>query len=117
MATSALCGYSGSVTGPGATEVTQWEITQTQEAVEATSFESAGWKERVACLKGATGSFRSVGSSSEVGLHTGCSFKDNAAGYTISGSIVINQITVDTPVDGIVSFTHTFSFTGNITAS
>ena len=117
MASNAICGSGGSVTGPGATEIVSWEITQTVDAIDATSMSSLGWKERVACLKGASGTFKSIGSSSTVGAHAGCQFKDAAAGYTISGAIIISKITVGTPVDGIVSFDHAFSFTGSIVAA
>ena len=110
---------NGSVSGAtGATEVTEWEIIQNVDAQEATSFDSAGWKERIACLKGATGSFKSIGASSTVGTHAGCVFKDaQIGGYTISGTIIISRITVGTPVDGIVNFNHEFSFTGAVTAA
>jgi len=117
MATNALCGMGGSVAGAtGALEITNWEITQTIAAQEATSFASNGWKERIACLKGATGNFKSIGASSTVGKHAVCVFKDAAAGYTISGAIVISKIQVSTPVDGIVSFNHDFTVTGIFTA-
>jgi hypothetical protein len=113
-ATAALCGYSGEVTGPsGVTEVTQWDVTLNVDAQEATSFDSDGWKERIACLKGGSGTFRSIGASSEVGAQTG-SFKTNALGLTIAGNIIITKIDVETPVNGIVSFTHSFNFTGAI---
>ncbi len=98
MATNSLCGMGGSVTGAtGATEVYFWEITQTVDAIEATSFDSDGWKERIPCLIGATGTFKSQGSSSTVGAHAGCTFNDAAAGYTNTGNIVISNIAVSTP--------------------
>ena len=118
MATAAICGSAGSVTGAtGATEVSFWEITLAIDAVEATSFASAGWKERVPCLRGASGSFKSIGSSSTVGKHNACAFIDQIGHETISGTIVISKITVGTPVDGIISFNHEFSFTGTVTAA
>lgn len=115
MATSALCGYSGTVTNAGAsTEVTQWEITLNVDAQEATSFESDGWKERIACLKGGSGTFRSIGTSSTVGAHASAAFKTASAGLTITGNIIITRIDVETPVNGIVSFNHSFNFTSTI---
>lgn len=116
MASSAICGSGGSITGTGATEIVFWEITQTVDAIDASSMASAGWKERVACLKGASGTFKSIAVSSTVGAHAGCVFLDAAGGYSISGNIVISKITVGTPVDGVVSFDHSFSFTGTVTA-
>lgn len=112
MATASICGLGGSVTGTGATEIYKWEVTINKDAIEATSFDSAGWKERVACLIGASGTFSSRGSHSTVGLHAGTAFKTSASGVAITGDIVISKITVSTPVDNIVNYDHTFVFTG-----
>lgn len=115
--TTALCGMGGTVTVTGATEVTNWSVTQTVDAIDATSMSSSGWVERVGCLKGATGNFRSIGAAASVGAGSG-TFKTAAAGgYSISGSIIVTKVAVDTPVDGIVSYTHDFNFTGEITVS
>jgi hypothetical protein len=118
MGTASICGYAGSITGPGSSEVTNWEITLNLDAQDATSMASAGWRERIACLKGASGTWRSIGTSSTVGKHASCTFKDTpTGGISIVGDIVISKITVGTPVDGIVSFVHDFTFTGTITCS
>jgi len=113
MSTSALCGMNGSITGTSALEINAWEITLTVDTPEATSFDSNGWKERVACLEGATGTFTSIGASSTTGLHAGCVFKTApAAGMTVTGDVIITRISDGTPVDGIVTFNHEFTFTG-----
>jgi hypothetical protein len=119
MSTAALCGYAGSISGPaGATECTNWEVTLNVDAQDATSMDSAGWKVKIACLKGANGTFRTVGGSSTVGKHTNCSFQDApTGGVSVDGDIVISKINISTPVDGIVSFVHDFNFTGDITCS
>jgi hypothetical protein len=119
MSTASVCGYTGSVSGIGGlTEVTNFEITLTVDISEATSFDSGGWKMRIPCLQGATGTFRCVGVSSTVGLHAGCTFKTaNAGGMTIAGDIIISRIAVGNPVDGMVTFVHDFTFTGPITVS
>jgi hypothetical protein len=119
MATSALCGSGGVVTGVGSvSEVTRWTIDQTIEALDATSMASNGWKERIACLKGATGSFTCVGVAPAVGPDASVTFKTaSVGGYTISGGIIISKVTVNTPVDGVVSFDAEFVFTGTITVS
>ena len=112
MSTAALCGMNGTLTGTSALEVAAWEINLTNDAPDATSFESNGWKERVPCLIGANGTFKSIGQSSTVGLHAGCNFTTGGGGSTISGDIIISRITIGTPVDGIVTFDHEFVFTG-----
>ena len=119
MSTNAICGWAGSITGAtGALEITYWEITLVVDTPEATSFASNGWKERVPCLQGGSGTFRSLGASSTVGKHAGVQFKSApSAGLTISGDIVISKIAVGTPVDGLVSFVHDFVFTGTFTAA
>ena len=118
MATASLCGYKGSITGAtGALEIQYWEINHNVDAQEVTSFDSAGWKTRIPCLSGATGNFRSVGHPSLIGLRPNCTFKDDAlGGYTISGNIIITKIGHETIVDGVVTFTHDFTFTGTVTA-
>jgi len=118
MATSALCGMAGTVTGSGGgTEITRWTIDQTIEALDATSMASAGWKERIACLKGATGSYSCVGGSPSVGPATGSFKTKSSGGYSIGGAIIVSKVTINTPVDGVVSFDAEFTFTGTITVS
>lgn len=120
MATAALCGMSGTVTGiTGITEITKWTVDQTIDALDATSMASAGWKERIACLKGATGTFTTVGDEAAVGPDASAVFdtKSGVGGYSISGDIIITKVTINTPVDGVVSFDHEFVFTGTITVA
>jgi hypothetical protein len=117
MATAAICGTGGSVTGvSGVTEVKNWNIDRSIEAQEATSFSSSGWKEFVACLKRGTGSFISIGGPGTVGPAS-ATFKTATAGCTISGNIIISKITVEVDVNSIVTYTHDFVFTGAITVS
>lgn len=117
--TAALCGMGGVVTGAGAaTEITNWQITRTIDLQDATSFASAGFKERVGCLKGATGTFNSIGSKSLAGLTTGVAFKTAAAGgFVISGNVIITKAEVVTDVNGLITYAHNFVFTGAVTAS
>ena len=112
MATAAICGMGGVVTGI-ASEITNWEISRTVDALDATSMASAGWKEKVACLKGATGSAKAFNKGS-IGSASGSFKTASLGGNTISGSIIINRITCTTSVDGLVEFNHEFTFTGAI---
>ena len=115
MATQALCGYAGTVTGVAGGEIKEWNISLVNDAPEATSFESDGWKEFVPCLVSGSGSFKS-NMPAEVGATSG-QFEDGGSGITISGDIIITKITDTTPVDGIVTFNQDFVFTGKITCS
>lgn len=118
MATSALCGSGGVVTGAGGgTEITNWTIEQTIEAMDATSMSSAGWTEAIACLKGASGTYRAIGVAPVVGSAS-ATFKTAATGgYQIAGTILVRKVTEENTVDDVVSFTADFVFTGAITIS
>jgi len=121
-ATLALCGQSGSIGGiTGGLEVTEWNMELTVESIDATSMGAAGsngWKEKIACVKGGSGNFITIGSMSAVGLQAGCSFVDAAVGgTTISGSIIVTDIQITTPVADKVAWDHKFLFTGAITAA
>jgi hypothetical protein len=119
MATSALCGTSGTVTGPGgATEVVAWEVTRTVEAVDATSMDSDGFVERLACLKGGSGSFTTIGAPASAVGATSISCKTAASGgMTISGAIILTSVGYAVDVNGRAEYPHTFVFTGPITAA
>ena len=116
MSTAALCGLGGSITGSTATEISSWEVTLHQDTPEVTSMDgSAGWKEFIACLKGASGTMVTY-KHPTVGLHTNCTFTDSAGGYDIVGDIIINKIDDANPVEGAIAFTSDFVFTGTVTA-
>ena len=115
MATSALCGMGGTATSSnGAVEVIKFEVDQMVDAIDATSLSSNGWKEKVACLTGASGSYTCIGGVPVVGAGTATFTTPSSS---IGGSIIVSQVTVDTPVDGIVSATATFVFTGTVTVT
>jgi hypothetical protein len=115
MATSALCGSTGSITG--VTEITAWDITLNVDTPEATSMASEGWKERVPCLRGGSGSMKTI-VKKITGPYNGVAFKSSASGgITVTGNIIVNKCTPNTPVDGIITYTSDFIFTGSITAS
>ncbi len=116
MATAALCGMSGTITGiTGLTEITNWEVSRTVEALDATSMASAGWKERIACLKGATGSCKSYQKPAMGAASVTLDTLAGAGGNTIAGAILISKITCTTDVNNVVEFATDFTFTGAIT--
>jgi len=115
MATAAICGYDGSVSGvTGVTEVTQWTISRTVDANDATSMDSIGWKEFIACLKGGSGSFTSIGHEAAVGSYTATFKTKSSGGATISGAIIVQKCSVESSVAGIVTYNHDFVFTGAV---
>jgi hypothetical protein len=121
MATMALCGQSGSVGSiTGGLEVTEWNLDLVVDSIEATSMGAAGsngWHEKIPCLKGGSGNFITIGSMSAVGS-TAATFTDaSVGGTTISGTIIITDIQISTPVAEKVAWDHKFVFTGTITAA
>lgn len=112
MATSALCGYTGSVSVCG--EVTNIKVEVDLDAPEATSMSSAGKKERVPCLKSWSGSFDSYQLGTTIGAHASVTFT-LATGKTLAGNIIITNIDVNDEVAGIVSYSYTFIGSGAAT--
>lgn len=118
MTTAALAGYAGVVSGPsGIGEITNWTLNIEIAALDATSMDSAGWREYIAGLQGVTGSFRSIkskltmnGTAVSLTLQTA-----TASGVSISGSAFLIKETPSVPVDGVVSWDFDFVFTGSVT--
>ena len=117
MATNAICGCNGTVSAGDATEVTDWKINQSVDVLDATSFDSVGWKERVGCLRRASGTFRCIGAKPTLGPATGSFSTAVTGGLTVSGSIIINKVTKEVVIDSLVSYNCGFVFTGTITCS
>jgi len=116
MTTAAISGKAGSVTnGGGADEITEWSVTLTTEALDATSMSSDGWREFIEGLQGATGSFTAIGSRPVTGSQSGISL--NTGNVTISGDVIISSVEASTPVDGVVTYSADFSFTGEVSAA
>jgi hypothetical protein len=120
MATTALSGKNGTaVIGSSTYEVTQWQANLEHEMVDGTSFESAGWKEFVPGLQGATGSLTMIGgigpdtSSAAVSLELAVS--TTSGDLKITGSAFLQTRGASTPVDGRVEYTADFTFTGAVT--
>ena len=113
MSTYAKCGSTGSVSLGG--EITNWSLSLEQDAPEATSMASLGNREYIACLKSASGSFDSETSIGVIGAKTGVDFVNLIE--TISMDIIITDVAVTAPVDGIVTFKYTWVSTGPIAIS
>ena len=118
-ATTAIAGFSGSITGPtGFVEVTQWKLTLTTAALDATSMASAGFEEFITGLKGAKGTATCQGTVIPVqGLSAGTLKTASTGGATISGSILIHEVGIGVPVEGKVTYDVSFNFTGSITVA
>ena len=111
MATASKCGSTGSVNGFG--EIIKWTLNLNQEALEATSMDSGGVKEYIACLKSADGSFSSLVPGGAIGAHAGVTFTNDLDSWTMD--IIITDLKTTVDVNAVVSFEHTFESTGAIT--
>lgn len=111
MATTAIAGYSGTISGVGSNaEVTKWEIKVTAKKLDATSFASGGWRDYVVGLIGATGSADTNTPPPAQGTTASISFTTTAV--TITGSAIITKAATTTDVSGKVTHSVEFKFTG-----
>ena len=116
MSTTALSGKSGTLTGAGAcgaTEIKNWAVTATIDALDATSMASAGWKEHIAGLMGISGTFTCVGTNPLEGAiaqtaAATLSLLTSSDGVTIEGKALITSAEASVSVDGIVTFNCSF---------
>lgn len=113
MATGAVCGYTGS-TSLG-TEVTAWEVNLLEDTPDATSMDSNGFKEFIACLQSAEGTFDSQVPTCVVGGVAGVTFTNDIE--EIEMDVIVTAITVTTPVEGKVTYRHTFVSTGPVSVA
>lgn len=117
-ATTAIAGYSGSISGPtGFTEVTQWKLTVTTDKLDATNMGSAQYKEWVGGLSGAEGTATTQGTVIPArGTLAAATLKTKSTGgATIAGSIIVDKVDVGVPVDGKVTYDISFAFSGSVT--
>ena len=110
MSTTTKSGVEG--TTSYGTEVTRWNLKITTDMLDASSMSSAGWKEHVPGLVGVSGSFTS-NLVLTTGAHAGISLTD-ALGIAYTCDVIVTNVKVHTPVDGVVEFTADFegSLTG-----
>jgi len=119
MSTSAISGKAGVVTGANsASEITEWSVSVTAEALDATSMDSDGWREFIIGLEGATGSLTCIGARPTSGAAASLSLKTKAAGgVEISGAAILSSIETSESVDGVVSHAAEFTFNGEVTVA
>jgi len=113
MSTNSQCGYDGSISF-GA-EVVEWTLDQLVDAIEATSMDSAGYKEFIPCLESAEGTFTTLDPSGVPGMVTSATFANDIHTYDLD--LIITNVTIGTPVDGRVSYRYSWISTGEVTVS
>jgi hypothetical protein len=118
MATAAISGYTGSVSGSAGTEIKKWQATPKATLLDATSMASAGWEEFIVGLQGCAGTFDCIGTPPVVSTSSiTLTLKTATSGTTITGKALISDVAYNTPVEGVVTYTATFKFTGTVTVS
>lgn len=126
MATTAISGHNGSVTGLGTVEVREWSAELEYDLADATSMASAGFKEYVTNLQG--GTFRltiyskamptvqtytsGIGAALTLALISG-----GSGAMKVSGSGFVERVSPAVPVDGILKYEVRGRFTGAITVA
>jgi hypothetical protein len=119
MATTAISGHDGSITGPsGMSEVINWKADITIRELEATSMASAGWEEFIEGLKGASFSGSCQGTTLPTrGLSAITLKTKSTGGITLTGSAIIGKVGITDPVDGKVTYDFDGKFTGSVAIS
>ena len=114
MATAAISGKTGTVDGATTGEITQWNVNVSQELLDATSFGSAGWREFILGLQGATGTLESL---QEFTGGATLTLDNSAGGSSITGNVLFGDDIHTNETAGIRSYSHTFTFTGEVTVA
>jgi len=122
MTTSAVTGKAAVITiGTAVAEANAFSVDRNTDAVEATSFDSAGNREYVAGLFGWSGSFTTLRLINKTGAQAAATFAAGAtagtSNPTIAGAIIITNEPIALTVDGITSYGYTFTGTGACTAA
>ena len=115
-----LAGKGGYVITASTTAIAgirSWTLDRTIDMLETTDFGSSGDKEYIAGLKGWSGTFEGFKDGVPLGLGTTVSlalYESSAGGQVWSGAAFLNNLTVNTAVDGLVSYAYSFQGTGSI---
>lgn len=124
MANNSLSGKLGTVTGvTGVSEITRWNAAIASDALDATSINSAGWREFKLGLQGATGSLSAYGNAAPTFPTDGSPtvtlslVTDSGAAVTVAGDAILNNINIESTVEGVVLFTADYTFTGAVTVT
>ena len=119
MATAALAGHSGTVTGlTGIDEIKEWDCDIEFDLMDATSMLSAGWKEFIVGLKSGSGSLSAIGDTSPsiagtqiASLKLDCG---GAGALRVSGAAYLSNVTFKVAHDGLVEYGASFQFDGAV---
>ena len=119
---ASISGKNGKVTMASAdTQVKNWSLNYDAGLYETTNFDDSGYRTYITGFTGWDGTYECNYSSSNSAVPgaTGTIVLRTSTGATgyWSGSVVITNMTVNTPVDGLVTQNYTFQGTGALTAN
>jgi len=116
MATSAISGKDASASNVGgATEIRNITVEEIVDLLDATSYDSGGNREYVQGLQGVNFSWQNIGTKPSRGSNASMEFA--SGGNTWSGTGLIGNVSSAIPVDGVVAYDVTGSFTGSVSIS
>lgn len=110
-ATNSKCGSTGTVSLGG--EITDWTLNLITDSPDATSMSSGGFKEYIACLKGADFTFTSLVPCGAIGAHASVTFTNDLATYTFDA--IINDLGTSVDTAGVINFNYSGVATGAVT--
>ena len=117
-----LAGTAGDVTiaAGSVTGIKSWTLDYVAEALDTTGFDSSGVRTYIPGLKGWSGSFEGYknGAPSAIGAEVALVLKESAtATQKFNGQAIITGLSANTSVDGIVTYSYSFTGTGALTVA
>ena len=110
MSTQAKCGMTGETSLGG--EIVNWEFNKEQDAPDATSMASNGFREHIPCLQFGSGSFETLKVCGAIGAHAGVSFTNDIE--TINCDIIITSVDDTVAVGDVIKYKYSYITTGPI---
>ncbi len=103
-----------------ATGIKSWTLDYTKDVYEGTGFDSAGAKVYTAGLSGWSGSFEGFKDGAPIAIGTAVALEleeSSTAGQEWTGSAIITNVSVNTAIDGLVTYSYQFQGTGVLTVA
>ena len=117
MATVAVCGYKGSITGGlgSGGEISKWNMDLDIDVHDVSSMgsdPSNAYAANIGCLKSGSGTFETLTVCGALGLQSSVVLSDGTSTFTLN--LIVESVDTDVDVNGVVKFTYAFKSTGEI---
>jgi predicted secreted protein len=115
-------GKGGDVdTGSSVTGINAWSLSYAGDVAETTDFAAAGVKTFIAGPTGWNGTFSGYKDGAPIAINSSVSLSleevANSGTEKYTGTALVHSYTVDTNVDGVVTYSYTFQGTGALTVA